>query len=181
MLKYLGENLSRSPREKISDRKTRKVIILLGVWIFLFWICIGLAIWDRGYFLTSLAFTDPPRWKPSVNDIVGKWQLSDDSIKQMQDSGTQIPFHEIEFRADGTFKAINFPRLIEWSEERIVLNFYTGTGTWSFDKMRFKPWAIQLYYDKVEDGLWRSDYYLFRGIEPPFEMYDGGIMVLERK
>jgi hypothetical protein len=139
---------------------------------------VGLAIWDGGYYLTSLTFTDPPRWKPSVNDMVGKWRLSEEAAKYIQDLGTAIPFHEIEFRADGTFKAINFPGLLESSDERIVLDFYTGTGTWYFDRMRFKPWAISLYFDQ---GDRLPDYYFLQGKEPPFKIYSGSRIILYEK
>src|SRR6185436_12169544 len=104
----------------------RKIIILLIMGMILFWVCICLAIWDGGYFLTSLAFTDPPRWKPSVNDIVGKWHLSEDSIKYIQDAGTEVPSHEVEFYADDTFKAANLPIFLGWENGKIILGSYTG-------------------------------------------------------
>ena len=157
-------------------KKVGTIIFLSCFCLCLSWLFIGWAIWDGGYFLTSKLNTDPPRWKPSVNDIVGKWQVTDESIKLARDWGTPIPPHEIEFYADGTFRATNFPKLLEWSGERTVFGFYTGTGTWDFDKMRFKPWAIQMYYDDYVEGFLLPDYHFLQGKEAPYEMDDDPLM-----
>jgi hypothetical protein len=161
-------------------QKIATVIILLILWIFLFWVFVCWAIWDGGYYLTTTSYTDPPRWKPSVNDIVGTWKLSDDSIKFVQDSGSVVPFHEIEFYEDGTFRAVNFPKWIEWSDEKAGLEFFTGTGTWEFDRMRFKPWSVELYYDKSLAAGFPGDYFPLQGKEPPYKMDDTPLM-FERK
>ncbi|NOT03233.1 MAG: hypothetical protein HOP27_01395 [Anaerolineales bacterium] len=115
-----------------------------------------------------------------MNDIVGKWSLSDDSIKFIQDSGSEIQFHEIEFYADGTFTATKLPKITEWSDEKIAFEFYTGTGTWGIHRMRFKPWAVRLYYDHQVFGFPPGDYYFLQGKEPPYKMDDTPLM-FERK
>jgi len=172
--------MSKVPITNVTLRKVGIVSILLVLCIVLFWVFACWAILDGGYFLTSLAFPDPPRWKPLVSDIVGKWSLSDESIRLVEDSGTEMPLHEIEFHSNGTFNSTNLPILHEWSNERIDLVFYTGTGTWEFDKMRFKPWAIVLYYEYVEGLPTRPLYYFLRGREPPYKM-DETPLVFERK
>ena len=48
--------------------------------ILLFCSCAGWAVWGGGYFLTSLAFTDPPRWKPDVSDIMAAKEASVTSV-----------------------------------------------------------------------------------------------------
>jgi len=111
-----------------------------------------------------------------MNDIVGKWQLTDESIKFARDRGTLIPPNEIEFFADGTFRATNFPKLRELSSERTVFGFYTGTGTWDFDKMRLKPWAIQMYYDNYNEDFFLPEYYFLQGKEAPYKIDDNPLM-----
>ena len=165
--------MSTVPSKKIGDRKIGKVIIRLILLICLFWICVGWAIGDGEYYLTSRIFTAPPRRKPSMNDIVGKWHLSEDSIKQLHILGYTILSGEIEFHADGTFTATNFPRLSGYSDV-VVVDFYTGTGRWEFDKMRFQPWSVQLYYDQIQGGRSRPSYYFLQGQEPPFRMWEKG-------
>jgi hypothetical protein len=160
--------------------KVGKVIILLIVWVVLFWAFVCWAIWDGGYYLTTMLYTDPPRWRPSTNDIVGVWKLSDASIKFVQDSGNTVPLHEIEFYEDGTFRATNFPKWIEWPDEKAGLEFFTGTGTWELDRMRFKPWSLRLYYDKYESGFFLRDYYPLQGKEPPYKL-DSAPLIFERK
>jgi hypothetical protein len=167
-------------RTKIGGLKTRKVIILLILWIFLFWVFVCWAIWDGAYTLTALAFNNPPRWKPLASDIVGKWHLSEDSINMVENLGAQVPFHEIEFFIDGTFIATDFPNAEEWSDEKIVLKFYTGTGTWEIDRMRFKPWSVKLYYDDYVEFFRSGDYYFLIGKESPYKM-DDTPLIFERK
>jgi len=186
-IKKLGVIVSSVPDVNASPLKTRRVILLFILWIVLFCICACWAIWDGGYYFTSLTFPDPPRWKPSVNDIVGKWRLSDNSIKFIQNTGNTVPFHEIEFWANGTFKATNIPELIR-SDEITVWDFYTGYGTWSFEKIKFRPWSIVLYYDDIESQFEYSRIstrfsFHIQGIEPPFKLYDSSVesLIFERK
>lgn len=160
-------------------KKIVTVIYLSCFCLCLSWIFIVLAIWDGGYFLTSKINTDPPRWKPSVNDIVGKWQLTDESIKLARDNGVSIPPHEIEFYADGTFKTTNFPKVREWVDKKPIFVFYTGTGKWYFDKMRLKPWAISLHYDHRENYFY-IDYYFLQGKEAPYKI-DNTPFMFEKK
>jgi hypothetical protein len=165
-----------------SNLKRVGTIILLSCFcLCLSWIFIGWAIWDGGYFLTSKLNTDPPRWKPSVNDIVGKWQLTAESIKFARDWGTLILPHEIEFFADGTFKATSFPKIWGWSDEKPNFVFYTGTGTWRFDKMRLKPWALHLYYDNYNEDFSLPDYYFLQGKEAPYKIEDTPSFMFEKK
>ena len=164
-------------------RNFGKILLLSILSLLLLCSCPCWAIWDGGYFLTSLGFPDSPRWKPAVSDIAGKWQLSEGSTKRLQEWGTEMQVNEIEFHPDGTFKAINHPILLSLSDGQISMVFYTGTGTWEFEKLRAKPWSVIVYFDKyVEELPWDHTYYYLQGKESPFKMYTvSEIMVFEKK
>jgi hypothetical protein len=172
VLRYLGESVNTAPSKNFGDRRIGKIIIGLVLFC-LFSLCVGWAIVHQEYYLTSRIFTDPPRDRPSVSNIVGKWHLSEDSIKQLGILGYTVLSDEIEFRADGTFTATNFPRLLGYSDV-VVVDFYSGTGRWKFDKMRFQPWSVQLYYDQIQSGRLQPGYYFLQGEAPPFKMYERG-------
>jgi hypothetical protein len=167
-------------RKRSSQQKAKQIVFLIILWIFLFWIFACWAIWDGGYTLTALAYPNPPRWKPLENDIVGKWKLSDASIKTIESSGAQVPFHEIEFLIDGTFIATNFPDTREWSDEKIVLEFYTGMGTWKIDRLLLRPWSVRLYYDEYGQLFQSGESYFLIGKMPPYKM-DATPLIFERK
>jgi len=171
-------------RFQAKDRSAgnRRIIILLILWVFLFWICVCWALWDGGYFLTSQLFPDPPRWRPSRNDVVGVWQLSEDSVEQLRELGVDMPYHEIKLKVDGTYEATNFPYLIEWSEKGIFFYYYNGTGTWDFYRRRFEPWSVVFRFEYREDMSLNGKRYFLRGKYPPFDMYDAfRVIVFERK
>jgi hypothetical protein len=89
-----------------------KILLISAVIILV--ACIGIFFITETRLINGMYYGPPaPILEPNEGDVVGSWQLSEDSINYLQSLGYTVKSHELVFQSDGTFKAANIPYLSE--------------------------------------------------------------------
>lgn len=119
---------------------------------------------NNGIEWSELSFT---RKKPAANDLIGVWQPTTKTKKDIIDNG-HYPNTEntIILRADGTFSITNMP---DWSEDGFGESkgkSLSYTGTWQLDVEKMGPWSAWSIWFKTENMVF--SYHLSQQKAPYF-------------
>ena len=119
-------------------------------------------------------FTPPSPWlKPAKEDIVGIWEISDDSKRFMQDEGGyEITSHTLEFTDTGNFTMTN---MLDWwrngwgfSNEQ----YDSGRGIWEIETDWNGDWAVGVQFTNLNgEGKSLRTHFHLMGRNRPYEIY----------
>lgn len=172
--------LSSKPKEEAQRVSLRiAMMTLLGVFLLTFFCLCQSLLSDP---------TNPPRRKPTQEDIVGVWSPTPACLKWMEEEGSyRISTHTLTFGQDGTFKMTNMP---DWwlNFGSSYGGFYSGSGTWKIDKVD-EEWAIDVHFTSFSSYLNSfGTTFGLSGRKPPYRIYIGvgdpdnaDFMVFERQ
>ena len=124
--------------------------------------------WILGNALYSGMYPPTPRQKPSEQDIVGHWELTEGSVQYLRDEEPVTVMPTLDFRANKTFAMKGLPDLVCNCGESQG-SYLSGSGTWSIEKDINGDWVVRTFFLESDIGKtnFRSDFDLY-GREGPY-------------
>ena len=130
------------------------------------------SFWLLGNFLYSGMYPPTPRQRPMDKDIIGTWELSEDSLVTIEEEGYAISTHTLTFSSDKTFEMLNLPYMVWDPFGEAGGKFISGSGTWNVEKDASHDWAIRVHYKATNLEEKESNTYLnLAGKAPPYSIY----------
>jgi hypothetical protein len=133
----------------------------------------------NSFFKQAVGGPPSPRWRPDNNDIIGVWQLSEHSLRGIQEEGYPPSSPKLEFMGDGTFHLTDIPEIVAdhltiVDSQKNEHNFCSGHGTWTVLSDPYSEWAIEV--EIVEFKGCRAEggvmtYLHLYGERPPYDIY----------
>jgi len=129
---------------------------------------------------------DPAPWfKPSTNDIAGKWKLAAGFTDDLPKSQASKPAKELVFYKDGTFKANGIPDLWSYTDLSNLnhVSYISGSGTWYLGQVQGTQrleWTLFTVFQEINGRTDRRTMrYFFQGHLPPYTLstLDSGYLI----
>jgi hypothetical protein len=79
-------------------------------------------------------FTKNVEKKPDINEMIGEWEINATSYKYLKNKGYDFKKVTLSLNENGTFNAIDFPNLLEFSLQDDMTGYASKTGEWRLSK-----------------------------------------------
>jgi hypothetical protein len=122
-----------------------------------------------------------PLIRPNDGDIIGVWQLSEGSLRDIQEEEGYPPSSpKLEFMDDGTFHMTDIPEIVidHWTinPEKGEYNFCSGTGTWTVARTiqsnrGIRVQLVEFSGCKDEEEEDKEIFWPLSGEIPPYKIY----------
>ena len=124
-----------------------------------------------------------PVLRPTKEDVVGTWHLSQRSIEYLQSIGHTVSSHDLAFQDDNTFRMDHVSNAWGHLARSPAGQYITGSGHWHIQHAR--SWEVVARFQTVNGQVSEAGIlFRFKGRIPPYKLGvppgNGGV-VFERK